>query len=152
MIKTKRQQLIKKLISNNVILGQSQIVEFLIENGIDTTQATISRDLQELGIIKFPLKSGGYKYQLLTTKSDNILKSKLQILFVNFVEETIRAKNQIIIKTSSGNANGVANYIDKLKIDGILGTIAGDDTILLITKDNKHGKIIEEKLNNLVEK
>ncbi len=152
MSKFKRQQLIKKIISQNTVLDQLQIVKFLIANGIDTTQATISRDLQELGIIKIPLKSGEYQYQLFSTESGNVLKNKLQILFTNFVDEVIRAKNQIIVKTTSGNANGVASFIDRLNISGILGTIAGDDTILIISQDDKHGKLIEKKLNNLINK
>ncbi|MEA1986291.1 MAG: arginine repressor [Candidatus Marinimicrobia bacterium] len=152
MIKTKRQQEIKKIISQNIILEQSKIVELLMKAGIQTTQATVSRDLQEMSVIKIPLESGDYQYQLLTTKSGKIVKNKLQILFDNFVDKIIRTENQIIIKTTSGNANGIANYIDRLEIEGILGTIAGDDTILIITKNEKQSKKIEKQLNEIIEK
>ncbi|MEA1987343.1 MAG: ArgR family transcriptional regulator, partial [Candidatus Marinimicrobia bacterium] len=74
MIKTKRQQEIKKIISQNIILEQSKIVELLMKAGIQTTQATVSRDLQEMSVIKIPLESGDYQYQLLTTKSGKIVK------------------------------------------------------------------------------
>ncbi|MEJ2629424.1 MAG: arginine repressor, partial [bacterium] len=125
--KNRRQFLLKKLISKFGLSDQKCIQNELEKQGIKTTQATISRDLQELGVVKVPTGTGLYKYEIIEKPSSDIVWDRLKILFNNFVVEIQSTNNLILIKTTPGKANGVASLIDKLHHEDILGTIAGDD-------------------------
>lgn len=141
-----RQQILKKIISEQEINDQNQLLDALRKEGIETTQATISRDLGEIGVIKIRVKHGVYKYAVQEKLSENVLINQLSVLFENFVLSVKGTKNLILIKTTPGNANGVASLIDKLEYKEILGTVAGDDTILIIVNTDKNRKVIEKKL------
>ena len=150
--KKKRQQIIKKLITDHDIGGQLQLLEELHKQKISATQATISRDLQEMGVVKVSVKPGVHKYQLMGKVPKGVLWEKLKIFFGNFVSEIKSTNNLILIKTSPGNANGVAILIDRVELRDILGTIAGDDTVLVIVDTVKNSKIIEKEFSLLLEK
>ena len=147
--KNRRQFLLKKLISKFGLSDQKCIQHELEKQGIKTTQATISRDLQELGVVKVPTGTGLYKYEIIEKPSSDIVWDRLKILFNNFVVEIQSTNNLILIKTTPGNANGVASLIDKLQHEDILGTIAGDDTILLVVTNITKRKIIEKKFQSI---
>lgn len=147
--KYNRQQLLRKLISQYGLSDQKCILHELEKQGINTTQATISRDLQELGVVKVPTGTGLYKYEIIDKPSSDIIWDRLKILFNNFVVQMQATNNLILIKTTPGNANGIASLIDKLQYEDILGTIAGDDTILVVVKNITKRKIVEKKFHSI---
>lgn len=121
-----RMDLIRELVRNGQIKTQAELVELLAARGLEVTQATISRDITEMGLQK---KYGGGYYVL---PEDVFVRRMVQEL----VSEVVAAQNLVVVKASSGAAQGVAAALDGAKIEGIIGSIAGDDTIMLITHDN----------------
>jgi transcriptional regulator of arginine metabolism len=150
--KKKRQQLLKEIITERDIGDQLQIGIALKKRGIKATQATISRDLQEMGIVKTRISPGVYRYEIIDKVPEGVLWAKLQIFFDNFVNDIKSTHNQILIKTTPGNANGVASLIDHIELNEILGTIAGDDTVLVILDSIKNRKLVEKKFIQIFEK
>jgi len=146
-----RLQLLKKIISEQEVSDQIQLLKELRNSGIETTQATISRDLQELNVVKIRVKQGRYKYEILEKASESDLSDQLRVVFDNFVDEIKATNNLIVIKTAPGNANSVAVIIDRLGLPEILGTIAGDDTILVIVDTDENRKRIENKFITILE-
>ena len=146
-----RLQLLKKVISEQEVSDQIQLLKELRNSGIETTQATISRDLQELNVVKIRVKQGRYKYEILEKASESDLSDQLMVVFDNFVHEIKATNNLIVIKTAPGNANSVAVIIDRLGLPEILGTIAGDDTILVIVDTDENRKRIENKFITILE-
>ena len=141
----------KKIISEQEVSDQIQLLYQLKNSGIETTQATISRDLQELNVVKVRVKPGHYKYEILEKASESHLSEQLRVVFDNFVDEIKSTNNLIVIKTAPGNANSVAVIIDRLGLPEILGTIAGDDTILVIVDTDEDRKRIENEFTTILE-
>jgi transcriptional regulator of arginine metabolism len=149
--KAKRQQFLREVIARQGTGDQHNLLMELKKQGIPTTQATISRDLNEMGFIKVRVESGVYRYEYFEKVSDASLRERLKVLFANFVTEIKSANNLILLKTSPGNANGVASLIDGLQRKEILGTIAGDDTILVVLRDLGSRKSVEKEFRMLLE-
>jgi len=134
MQKTKRLLAIEKIISEENISSQDVLLRNLKGKGISCTQATLSRNLRQLGVSRVPNGSGGYKYFLAeNSKLSPDSATKLNIITV--IREIVDAKGLMVIKTIPGNANATAYYIDYAGRYEIAGTIAGDDTVLLIPRD-----------------
>ena len=134
MQKTKRLLAIEKIIREARITTQEELLKKLKGKGISCTQATLSRNLRQLGVGRIPDGSGGYRYSL----PDNIRASNESIGKLNIVpviQDIIEAKGMLVIKTLPGNASNTALYIDDAGRYEVAGTIAGDDTILLIPRD-----------------
>ena len=148
--KKERQQILKELIDRRGIGDQRRLLGELKKRGIDATQATISRDFQEMGVIKVRVGPGEYSYEISKKISKDILWSKLRVLFDNFVVNIKGTNNLILIKTSPGNANGVASFVDQIEIPEILGTVAGDDTILVIVDSAKSRGLMEKRFKELL--
>jgi transcriptional regulator of arginine metabolism len=134
MQKTKRIMAIEKLISEEEISSHDVLLKKLKSKGISCTQATLSRNLRQLGAGRIPDGKGGYKY-FLPENAGNLstATSKLQVLPA--IREIVEAKGLLVIKTIPGNASNTAFYIDNTSRYEIAGTIAGDDTILIIPRD-----------------
>ena len=147
-----RLQVLKKIISEQEVSDQIHLLNELRNSGIETTQATISRDLQELNVVKVRTKPGCYRYEILEKGSESDLRDQLRVVFDNFVDEIKSTNNLIVIKTASGNANSVAVIIDRLGLPEILGTIAGDDTILVVVNTDENRKKIENGFIGILEK
>ena len=150
--KKERQRLIKKIIDQGVIGDQLHLLKELNKYSVNATQATISRDLQELGVVKVRVNAGVYKYAILDTTAEDYIWSQLETLFRNFVVEIKSTNNLIVIITAPGNAHGVARLIDALERKPILGTIAGDDTLLIIINTVKNRNFIEKEFKALLQK
>lgn len=150
LMKGYRQKLILELISKRSIKTQQHLQELLEENGVPCTQSTLSRDLRALGIVRQTESNGTVHYGVspLTTKS-NDLKRLLNIakLAAQSVEA---AQNTIVIKTLPGLAKAMRAFVDKLKPSGLVGSIAGNDTILLIMKDNEAAAGLAQVIQNLL--
>jgi transcriptional regulator of arginine metabolism len=134
MQKTKRLLAIEKIIIKENISTQDELLKRLKGKGISCTQATLSRNLRQLGVGRIPDGTGGYKYSL----SENIRSSSnspVKLNIVPVIKDIVEAKGLMVIKTIPGNASNTAFFIDGSGRYEIAGTIAGDDTILLIPRD-----------------
>ena len=145
--RSERIQLIKKIISEEVISNQDELQIRLQEHDCEITQATLSRDLKALHVTKVSNTDSGYVYQL-PGKGDAKLSVNEDILHGNFLADGVLgidfSGNLGVVKTMPGYASGVALMIDKSNVNELLGTIAGDDTILLIVREGiDRGNVIE---------
>jgi transcriptional regulator of arginine metabolism len=134
MQKTKRLLAIERIIAEENISTQEELIRKLKGNGISCTQATLSRNLRQLGVGRVSDGSGGYRYSLAeVTRSAESAPFKLNIVPV--IKDIVDAKGLMVIKTLPGNASNTAFFIDGAARYEIAGTIAGDDTILVIPRD-----------------
>ena len=152
-MKLKRQEALLNLINNNVITTQEELLSGLRTLGFDVTQATISRDIRELKISKISQNNGTFRYTL----SKDIAPQKKNTLGLNsaLTESILKidyAYNDIVIHTLPGLAQAIAAAIDSIHIDGVLGCVAGDDTILIITRNEQNAKEISQRLSELLSK
>ena len=134
MHKAKRLLAIESIIGEFNISTQEELLKRLKGKGISCTQATLSRNLRQLGVSRIPDGSGNYKYAL----SENIRNSSvspMQLNIVPVIQDIVEAKGLMVIRTIPGNASNTAFFIDGARRYEIAGTIAGDDTILLIPRD-----------------
>lgn len=135
-MKKQRHAKIKELVEKYEIETQEDLAKMLIEAGFGVTQATVSRDIREMKLTKIPKKNGGFKYALLMESEHYLSDKYLRVLRDGFVSmET--AQNILVVKTVSGMAMAVAAAIDAMKLN-IVGSIAGDDTIMMVLKTS-HG-------------
>ncbi|MBY0096435.1 transcriptional regulator AhrC/ArgR [Mesobacillus maritimus] len=144
MNKGQRHIKIRELIANEDIETQDELVDRLKQDGFNVTQATVSRDIKELHLVKVPLIDGRYKYSLPADQRFNPLQKLKRSLMDAFVRID-NASNQLVMKTMPGNANAIGALIDKLDWEEILGTICGDDTILIICRTNEDTEIIKNR-------
>ncbi|ENH97423.1 arginine repressor [Gracilibacillus halophilus YIM-C55.5] len=144
MNKTQRHIKIREIITDNEIETQDELVDELRNMGYEITQATISRDIKELHLVKVPTTNGLYKYSLPADQKFNPLEKLRRLIMDAFVSIDI-ATHFIVLKTLPGNANAVGALIDNLSWDEILGTICGDDTILIICRTEEEAHEIKDK-------
>ena len=135
-MKSKRHEKILELIRDNDIETQEQLLQQLQECGFNTTQATISRDIKQLRIIKELGPNGTYRYSASAKPVEHAFSSKLNIIFSQCVTSVDYAQNIIVIKTLPGLASAACSALDSMRIDTLVGTLAGDDTAFLLMKDN----------------
>lgn len=135
-MKGQRHVKIREIITNNEIETQDELVEHLRNGGFHVTQATISRDIKEMHLIKVPLDDGRYKYSMPADQRYNPLQRLRRALNDHFVHIDY-SENLVVLKSLPGTANAIGALIDSLEWNEIMGTICGDDTILIIcrTKD-----------------
>lgn len=134
MQKTKRLLAIEKIISEEKISVQEELLKKLKGKGISCTQATLSRNLRQLGVGRIPDGAGGYRYSM-PENNRNQEKASLKLNIVPVIQDIVEAKGLMVIKTIPGNASNTAFFIDGAGRYEIAGTIAGDDTILVIPRD-----------------
>jgi transcriptional regulator of arginine metabolism len=136
-MKFKRQAAILDIITSNEIKTQEELSTHLRDRGYTATQATISRDIKELRLIKVASHSGGYQYSTPDQSSTATHMTRLKNIFRECVVKVDRAQNLVVLKTLVGMANAAAAAIDAMKIRDIVGTLAGDDNILVILRTNE---------------
>ena len=135
-MKTKRQQAILEIIEQFDVDTQDTLIEKLAEYGYNATQTTVSRDIKQLKLVKSTTGSGAYKY----VQAKNADVKPTPVLNSSITDSVVKveaAQNIAVVKTHAGLANAVAVCIDAMHIEGIVGSVAGDDTILLVLKDNQ---------------
>ncbi|PFH84773.1 transcriptional regulator ArgR [Bacillus sp. AFS088145] len=133
MNKGQRHIKIREIIAKNEVETQDELVQSLRDLGFKVTQATISRDIKELHLVKVPLSDGRYKYSLPADQRFNPLQKLKRLLIDSFIKID-SSSHLIVMKTLPGNANAVGALIDHLEWSEIMGTICGDDTILIICR------------------
>lgn len=148
-MKQKRQEKILELIEKREIETQEELADCLKEAGFQVTQATVSRDIRELKLSKLSLGSGKQKYVSLRTQEKGLGDKYSRVLKEGFfsLEE---AHHILVVKTVSGMAMAVAAAIDAMKMDGVAGTIAGDDTLMLAIHTKEEMETVRKKIEEIV--
>ena len=135
-MKSQRQAKIMEIISTANIETQDQLLSALQDAGFTSTQATISRDIKELRIVKELTSLGTYRYTTAAREVPNTFSGRLNTIFRECVTSFDYAQNIIVIHTLPGLANAAASALDTMNINVVLGTIAGDDTVFIVMRDN----------------
>ncbi len=146
-----RQRLIEELVENQFISTQLEIAEYLESKGIRVTQATISRDVNELRLVRIPAGEGQHRYRSTPLAVQEDIIGELTQRFKLFVRTMDRGENIIVVRTDEGHANGIAFVLDKLDREEIVGTLAGQDTILIIARSSKEAKALLEELDSFMD-
>lgn len=148
-MKVGRQTKIIELINKYDIETQEELAERLLAAGYHVTQATISRDIRELKLMKVSVDGTKQKYMVLQNKEADLYEKYVKVLKTGYLSMD-RAQNILVVKTVSGMAMAVAAALDALNISGIVGCIAGDDTVMCAIRDNEQVIEVMEKLSRLV--
>lgn len=148
-MKIARHKKILELISNNEVTTQEELASLLIDSNYIVTQATVSRDIRELGLTKMSVNGGPQKYVAIDNNEKTINDKLLEILKAGFVSMDT-AQNILVIKTVSGMAMAVAAALDALKWNEIVGSIAGDDTIMCAIRSNEDVVSVMKRLREIV--
>lgn len=150
-MKIMRHSMILELINMKPIETQEELAEELKKNGVDVTQATVSRDIKELKLIKVLGSNGKYKYASISSV-EKFASNNLVNIFTQTVVSIEYVDNFIVIKTISGSASAAAEALDSLSLDGIAGTIAGDNTIFILARSVTLAQEITQRIKKIINK
>lgn len=149
-VKSKRQAEILRIIEEVDVETQDQLLAELKARGVSSTQATISRDIKELHLIKELTSYGTYKYVVSGRKTSLNFAGRLRTIFKEGVTSFDRAQNIVVLKTMPGLASAACAAIDGMEISGLVGSLAGDDTALLIMRDNEKAASFCEEIHTML--
>ena len=149
-MKNARQAEILNIIQSTDVETQEQLLLHLKERGFNTTQATISRDIKELRLVKELTGNGGYRYGANGHRNNTGAEVRLRNIFKEGFTSVDVAQNIIVLKTMPGLASAVCSALDGMEIAGMVGTIAGDDTGLIIMRDNASAQHFSSEIHNLL--
>jgi len=148
-----REQTILELIEEHVIENQGQLVSRLQALGIAATQATVSRDIKHLGLIKRQARSGGYRYasaEMFSQSGRRGPRRQLRSTCEQFLTKISSGDSLLVLRTLTGRANALAVAIDECNISEITGTLAGDDTVLLVMRETEDRAKVRQMLEEMV--
>lgn len=148
-MKSARQTAILSLVEQQDIRTQEELAQKLKEQGIKVTQATVSRDIKELRLLKVLSSSGGYKYAT-ADQAEHGISERFVRMFIDSVISIVYAQNIIVIKTLSGSASVAGEAIDSMRWPEILGTMAGDNTILVVVRNEEDAALVVNKFNEIL--
>lgn len=150
-MKKKRQEALLEVIDRHEIDTQDELITRLRDHGYDVTQATVSRDIRELKITKVPTESGSYRYVRPDAKAmqKGGAQMKMSSTLLDSILSVDYACNTVVIKTMAGLANAVAVAIDHMHLPDVLGCVAGDDTILIVTRSENGAARLTEQVKGL---
>lgn len=131
-----RQSVILEIISQQDIETQGQLIKALAERGIKSTQATLSRDIKDMRLVKELGPDGTYRYACPAAQERDDLSPRLKTIFRESLVSYDHAQNLVIIKTLPGLASACCSALDNMEVDGLVGTLAGDDTAFIAMRDN----------------
>ena len=149
-MKAQRHARIIEFIQKNNIETQEELTLMLKKDGFDTTQATVSRDIKELKLVKVPDSNGRYKYAVKTYGDEIKVSAKFKTILVETVLRVDVSTSIVVIKTFPGMAQAAASAIDNMNWEEIVGTIAGDDTIFVALRTTDDALILCEKIKELL--
>lgn len=148
--KVQRQRTVARLIAEYVVTNQPMLVELLANEGITATQATVSRDLDELGAIKVRAASGEVAYAIPEFEPDRLAPvDQLRRVLADWVAEVRISEPIVVLRTPPGCAHVVASALDRSRLDGLIGTVAGDDTVLCVAAPKPGAKRLASHLSAL---
>lgn len=142
----KRREKIKQIISETEVNTQEELARLLSLEGFMVTQATVSRDIKELGLVKEKGSILNYRYSL-PDGLNKVSEDRVIPLLKTFVTKVTVAKNLIVVNTLEGHASACGMAIDKLALKGVLGSIAGDDTLLIVVENDEMAEIVKQTIN-----
>ena len=145
-MKNRRQRRILEIVSNETIGTQKELAERLQQEGFETTQATISSDIKELLLVKVNI--GGDRYKYVIAQETPVTDAKLRMVLREFILSYDYSENLLILNTAPGNANTVASAIDRARWPQVIGTLAGDDTVMLVIKPKEAVQEVVEKIED----
>jgi transcriptional regulator of arginine metabolism len=150
--KHQRQHRIAKILEAGPVANQAQLVDLLAADGVEATQTTVSRDLEELGAVKVRLPGGESAYALAELPTQQIVPNEhLRRVLGEWVVELAPSGNLVVVRTPPGCAHVVASALDRGGLPGLLGTVAGDDTVLLVVAEEHGAAAMVERIQSLIE-
>ncbi len=148
--KNQRQHRITKLLEAQVVTSQGQLVALLADQGVEATQTTVSRDLEDLGAVKVRLPGGDTAYALPELPVHQIApEDHLRRVLGEWVVEVAYSGNLVVLRTPPGSAHVVGSALDRSGVDAIIGTVAGDDTVLVVVDEDLGGKEMAARLGDV---
>ena len=147
-MKIKRHAVIRDIIENSLVETQEDLAAALRARHIDVTQATVSRDIKTLMLVKVPAGNGRYRYALPREKGALLSKERMARLFYDSVVSLDYSENIVVVKTLPGAANAVASILDRMSWQEIVGTVAGDDSILVVVKPREAAPDVMRRMEN----
>lgn len=149
-MKSQRQAKIMEIITNQNVETQEQLLELLRAEGFRGTQATISRDIKELRIVKELTSLGIYRYTAATSEISDTFSARLNTIFRECVTGFDYAQNIIVIRTLPGLASAAGSAIDSMNMNMVVGSLAGDDTVMIVMRDNNAAAAFCGEIKNLI--
>ena len=149
-MKSRRQAVILEVIDHEALHSQEELRRRLHQRGFDATQATISRDITDLGLVK-RAGDGAYQRPGLEATSPELARTALERAVSSFVQRVERVQQLIVVRTGRGQAQALAEALDRAQLHEAVGTIAGDDTILIIGRDSKRAAALTKRLETYTE-
>ncbi len=150
LAKTQRQHRIAKLLQDHAVISQGQLVDLLADDGVVATQATVSRDLEDMGAVKVRVPGGDTVYAIPELPKDQVApEDHLRRVMGEWVVEVAQSHNLVVLRTPPGSAHVVASALDRTGIDGVLGTVAGDDTLIVVASERVGGPQVARQLSAL---
>ena len=149
-MKNDRQSMILEIISQENIETQEQLLVRLQERGITSTQATISRDIKQMHLIKEPVGQGVYKYAVSGNRTKLNFAEKLQTIFRESITSIAYAQNIVVLKTMPGLASAACSALDNMNINYMVGSLAGDDTAFLVMRDTESAADFCEEIKEML--
>jgi transcriptional regulator of arginine metabolism len=147
-MKSRRQGVLLEIVDREPLSSQEQLRRRLAREGFEATQATISRDIKELGLVK-RAGDGAYQRPGVTTQSPEMAMNALAHAAAEFVRRVDRVQQMVVIRTGAGQAQALALAIDGARLPEAVGTIAGDDTILVIARDGRRAASLVKRLESV---
>jgi transcriptional regulator of arginine metabolism len=150
LAKAQRQHRIARLIETKQVTSQADLVDLLAADGVVATQATVSRDLEDLGAVKVRVAGGDTAYAIPELPKDRMVpEEQLRRVLSEWVVEIARSVNIVVLRTPPGSAHVVASAIDRAALVGVLGSVAGDDTVMVVAAENVGGEKVLRRLRAL---
>jgi len=150
MTKAHRQHRVSAILEEQTITSQAQLVDQLEREGIAATQATVSRDLDELGAIKVRISGGETIYAIPELPVDRVApEDHLRRVLGDWMADVVHSGNLVVLRTPPGSAHVVASALDRAGMSEILGTVAGDDTMIVVAAEDIGGKLLAARLREL---
>ena len=150
MMKNDRQAMILEIIGQENIETQEQLLTRLQARGFRCTQATISRDIKQLHLIKEPVGHGVYKYAVSGNRTTLNVAAKLRTIFRECIVSIDYAQNIVVVKTMPGLANGACSALDNMDMNDIVGSLAGDDTALLVMRNTEAAELLCQEIKDML--
>ncbi len=148
--KPQRQHRIARLLEQHAVSSQAQLVELLAADGVAATQATVSRDLEDLGAVKVRVPGGDTVYAIPEVAHDRVApEDHLRRVMGEWVVEVAHSGNLVVLRTPPGSAHVVGSALDRSGLDDVIGTVAGDDTILVVVREGAGGARVAGRLRDL---
>lgn len=145
-----RQHRIEQILERHPVASQGQLVELLAEAGVEATQATVSRDLEEIGAVKVRAAGGESIYAVPDLPKDRVAPEEhLRRVLGDWVVEVTSSANLVVVRTPPGSAHVVASALDRAGLPEVVGTVAGDDTLLVVADERTGGSALADRISSL---